>query len=148
MAANPQVAQGTLNRLRGSVVIPDYPALQVTAPFLGRPGIAIAFEGETTTMIPTMTGTITSPFPYQMVTVTISLLKTQSLAALWEAQRQALSTIGDITVTPDTTSLPSYTFNNCAIQNVRELNFAGEDASYSVTVSGYYQINNNLWNLV
>jgi hypothetical protein len=95
-----------------------------------------------------MTGTITSPFPYQMVTVTISLLKTQSLAALWETQRQELSTIGDITVTPDTTSLPSYTFNNCAIQNVRELNFAGEDASYSVTVSGYYQINNNLWNLV
>jgi hypothetical protein len=148
MAANPQIQQGTLNRLRGSVVIPSYPALQVTAPFLGRAGIAIAFEGETTTMIPTMTGTITSPFPYQMVTVSISLLKTQSLAAAWETQRQTLSTIGDITITTDAASLPSYTFNNCAIQNVRELNFAGEDASFGVTISGYYQINNSIWNLV
>jgi hypothetical protein len=148
MAANPQIQQGTLNRLRGSVVIPSYPALQVTAPFLGRAGISISFEGETTTMIPTMTGTVTSPFPYQMVTVSISLLKTQALAAAWETQRQTLSTIGDITVTPDTSTLPSYTFNNCAIQNVRELNFAGEDASFGVTLSGYYQINNNIWNLV
>ena len=148
MAANPQIQQGTLNRLRGSVVIPSYPGLQVTAPFLGRAGISIAFEGETTTMIPTMTGTITSPFPYQMVTVSISLLKTQGLAASWENQRQSLSTIGDITITTDTSTLPSYTFNNCAIQNVRELNFAGEDASFGVTVSGYYQINNSIWNLV
>lgn len=148
MAANPQIQQGTLNRLRGSVVIPEYPALQVTAPFLGRAGISISFEGETTTMIPTMTGTVTSPFPYQMVTVSISLLKTQALAAAWETQRQSLSTIGDITITTDTSTLPSYTFNNCAIQNVRELNFAGEDASFGVTLSGYYQINNNIWNLV
>jgi hypothetical protein len=148
MPANPQIQQGTLNRIRGSVVIPNYPVLQVTAPFLGRAGISISFEGETTTMIPTMTGTITSPFPYQMVTISISLLKTQSLAAAWETQRQTLSTIGDITVTPDTSSLSSYTFNNCAIQNIRELNFAGEDASFGVTVSGYYQINNSVWNLV
>jgi hypothetical protein len=148
MPANPQIQQGTLNRLRGSVVIPEYPALQVTAPFLGRAGISISFEGETTTMIPTMTGTVTSPFPYQMVTVSISLLKTQALAAAWETQRQSLSTIGDITITTDTSTLPSYTFNNCAIQNVRELNFAGEDASFGVTLSGYYQINNNIWNLV
>ena len=148
MPANPQIAQGTLNRLRGSVVIPDYPALQVTAPFLGRAGISISFDGETTTMIPTMTGSITSPMPYQMITVTIALLKTQSLAAVWETQRQDNSVIGDVTVTTDTTSLPSYTFNNCAIDNVRELTFSGEDASYVVTLKGYYQINNTLWNLV
>jgi hypothetical protein len=148
MPANPQISQGTLNRLRGSVVIPDYPALQITAPFLGRQGISITFEGEATTMIPTMTGTITSPMPYQMVTVTVSLLKTQSLAAAWEAQRKQNTVIGDITITTDTSALPPYTFNNCAIDNVRELTFSGEDANYLVTLKGYYQINNTLWNLV
>lgn len=147
MAGNPQIAQGTLNRIRDSVVIPNYPALNVTAPFLGRAGIAVAFEGETTTMIGTMTGTVTSPLPYQMVTVTVSLLKTQALAASWEAQRQLSSVIGDINVIPDTSTLPTYTFNNCAIGNIRELNFAGEDASYVVTITGYYQINSALFSL-
>lgn len=145
MAGNPQIQQGTLNRLRGSIVIPNYPALNITSPFLGRAGISIAFEGETTTMINTMTGVVTSPMPYQMITVSAALLKTQSLAALWEAQRQTLAVIGDINVIPDTTTLPTYTFNNCAIGNIRELNFAGEDASYGLTLIGYYQINNTLW---
>jgi hypothetical protein len=148
MAGNPQITQGTLNRLRGSVVIPNFPALNVTAPFLGRPGISIAFQGETTTSIPTMTGTVQSPMPYQMVNVTVALLKTQSLASQWEAQRQTLSLIGDITVTTDTSTLPDYTFHNCAIDNVRDLNFAGEDAGYVVTITGYYQINSSLFSLV
>jgi len=148
MAGNPQIVQGTLNRLRGSAVIPNFPELNVTAPYLGRAGISMAFEGETTTAIPTMVGTVQSPMPYQMVTVTLSLLKTQSLASLWESQRQLLSVIGDVTITPDTTSLPSYTLNNCAIDNVRELNFAGDDAGYVVTVKGYYQINSSLWSLI
>jgi hypothetical protein len=99
-------------------------------------------------MIPTMTGTITSPMPYQMVTVTVALLKTQALAAAWETQRKQTTVIGDITITTDTSALPPYTFNNCAIDNVRELTFSGEDANYLVTLKGYYQINNTLWNLV
>lgn len=146
-ASNPQIAQGTLNRLRGSVVVVSNSSLNVTGPYLGRAGISIAFEGETTTMIPTMTGLVTSPMPYQMVTVTINLLKTQSLASLWEYQRQGNSVIGDITITTDTSALPNYIINNCAIDNVRELSFAGEDAGYVVTVKGYYQINNTLWSL-
>ena len=148
MAGNPQIVQGTLNRLRGSVVIPNFPELNVTAPYLGRGGISLAFEGETTTAIPTMVGTVQSPLPYQMVTITIALLKTQSLANLWGAQRQTLSLVGDVTVTPDTSNLTTYTMNNCAIDNVRELNFAGDDAGYVVTVKGYYQINASLWSLL
>lgn len=148
MAGSPQIAQGTLNRLRGSVVVPSYPQLTVTAPFLGKAGISVAFEGETTTTIPTMVGTAQSPQPYQMVVITISLLKTNGLSTVWEAQRQLLSLIGDVNVVPDSVTLPIYTFNNAAIQNVRELNFAGEDAGYVATVSAYYQINSSLWNLM
>lgn len=148
MATNPNIAQGTLNRLRGSVVVTDFPALNITAPFLGRGGISISFEGETTTFINTNTGAVTSPEPYQATTVTVNLLKTQGLAAQYEAQRQTLSTIGDITVVSDATTLPAYNITNCAILNVRELSFNGEDAGYVVTLHGYYSINNALWNLV
>ena len=147
MASNPQVFQGTLNRLRGSLVVPSYPQLQVTAPFLGPAGISVSRNGEATTMLPTMTGTVTSPAPYQMVSITLNLLRTQNLAALWETQMQTVSTIGDINVIPDTAALANYTFNNCAIVNIGELTFAGQDAGYMVTLGGYYQINNSLWSL-
>lgn len=148
MAGNPQVQFGPLNRLRGSVVIPNFPGLNVTNAFLGRNGISVAFEGETTTSLPQMVSTVQSPMPYQMVTVTINLIKTSPLASQWEAQRQTLSLIGDVTVTTDTSVLPNYTFNNCAVDNVRELTFNGEDASFVVTIKGYYPINASLWSLV
>ena len=45
------VQQGTLNRLRGSLTIPDLPELNVTAPFLGKEGIAMSFEGNSTVYI-------------------------------------------------------------------------------------------------
>jgi acid phosphatase family membrane protein YuiD len=145
MAGNPHIALGSLNRLRTSLVVENYPNLNVTAAFLGRGGIVVAFEGETTMMIPTMTGLVASPMPFQPVTVTVALIKTTGLAQQWENQRTTLSTIGAVTVTTDATTLANYTFRNCAIDNVRELNFAGDDAGYIVTIKGYYSINNSLW---
>ena len=146
--ANPNIAQGTLNRLRGSVVIPNFTNLNVTAPFLGRGGISIAFEGESTLLVPTMVGTVTSPSPYQMASISINLIKSQALAQAWETQRQTLSTIGDVTVITDASTLAAYTIINSAIETVAGLNFSGEDASYIVTVRGYYPVNGDLWNLI
>jgi hypothetical protein len=148
MAGNPLIAQGTLNRLRGSVVIPAFPALNVTAPFLGKEGIRVTIEGETTVYVPTMTGAVTSPEPYQMANIVMALLKTQGLAAAYKAQMELIATIGDITVTPDTSVLPIYNFTNCAIQSLRELNFAGDDAGFVITLRGYYNINSQLWSLI
>lgn len=143
--ANPLVLQGTLNRVRATVVIPNFPNLNVTAPYLGKEGIRLSLEGESTLFIPTMTGAVTSGEPYQMCSVVMQLLKTQGLAQQYEAQKQALATIGNITVTPDASTLNPYSILNCAIESVRELNFAGDDASYAVTLRGYYIINNNLF---
>ena len=84
--ANPLVAQGTLNRILGSVVWPSFSALNVTSSFLGKQGIRLALEGESTLFIPTMTGAVTSPEPYMMIGLTINLLKTQSLAAQYKSQ--------------------------------------------------------------
>lgn len=145
MASNPLIAQGTLNRLRASVVWASNSSLNVTAPYLGREGIRLALEGETTTFINTMTGAVTSPEPYQVVNLTISLLKTQGLAAVYKAQMELAALIGDGTVYPDASTLPTYSLINCAIQSVRELSFSGEDAGWVVAVKGYYLVNSSLW---
>lgn len=148
MAGNPNIQQGTLNRLRASVVIPGNTALNVTPPFLGENMITLAFDGQATTTINTATGVIQSGEPYQMVTVTMNLLKSQGLSQAWEAQRQSNTSIGDFTVTPDVTAgqgLQPYNLNNGAIQNVRELNFNGRDAGFVVVLTAYLPINNALW---
>lgn len=145
MAANPLIQQGTLNRLIGSVQIPLFPALNVTPPYLGKEGIKLDLEGAATTFIETMTGNVTSGEPYRMVMVSINLLKTQALAAAWQAQELLQSVIGDITVRPDTNSLPPYALSNCGIEGVRSLSFNGQDAGYIVTVRGAWYINANLW---
>jgi hypothetical protein len=144
-ASNPLVAQGTLNRLRGSVVIAAFPNLNVTAPYLGREGIRLALNGETTTRAGTMTGVVTSPQPYQDATVTLHLLKTNGLGDAYKQQIEALTTIGDLIVYPDTSSLGNYSFSNCSINGVAEMSFAGEDPVMTVTLGGIYYINAELW---
>lgn len=148
MAGNPNIQQGTLNRLRASVVVSGNTALNVTPSYLGENMITLAFDGAVTTTIPTATGVVQSGEPYQMVTVTMHLLKTQGLAAAYEAQRQSNSIIGNFVVTPDVSSgagLGSYSILNGAIQNVHELSFNGRDAGYIVTLTGYLPLNNALW---
>jgi hypothetical protein len=145
MATNPLIPQGTLNRVRASVVWPSFPNLNVTASYLGRQGIRLALDGESTLFIPTMTGAVTSPEPYMMITMTMHLLKSQNLAALYKAQMEDTALIGDGTVRPDAATLPVYPIINCAIQSVRELNFAGDDADFAVAIRGYYLVNSSLW---
>ena len=147
MASNPLIAQGTLNRLRGSVVIPAFPQLNATAAYLNTAAIGMALQGQTVVMIPTLTGTVTSPEPYMMAAVTVNLLKTQGLSDLYKTQWEADARIGDFTVTPDASTLSPFLFKNGAIENVRDMSFAGNDAGMVVVLSGYYLINNNLWDL-
>jgi hypothetical protein len=146
--SNPLISLGSLNRLRGSVVIPTYPNLNVTASYLGRQGIGLSLEGDSTGMIPAMTGAVTSPEPYMMVNVTLALLRTQNLATQYKAQLELNSLIGAFTVIPDATVHPNYQVSNAALQSVREMSFAGEDPVWMVTLRGTYYINSALWNLV
>jgi hypothetical protein len=145
--ANPLIAQGTLNRLRGSITVPTFPILNVTAPYLGKAGISIALQGDTTTYIETLTGAVTSPEPYQRVSVTVHLLKTQGLAAQYKAQMESLSTIGSMTIVADASTYPDYTFVNCSIMSLGELSYAGDNADFPVVLGGFYNINSQLWNL-
>lgn len=147
MSSNPMIPQGTLNRLRGSVNFVSNSQLNVTAPYLGKAGISLTLEGESTLMIPTMSGTVTSPEPYMMVSATINLLKTQNLAAVFKAQMENTTLIGDFVVTPDASTLPTYYVNNAAIESVKDMPLNGEDAGFVITLKGYYIVNNALWNI-
>lgn len=151
-ASNPMIPQGTLNRLRGAVTFVgngpsgNVSALNVTASFLAKAGITLTLEGEATDIIGTMAGTVTSPAPYQMCSVVINILKTQNLAAVYKAQMELNTVIGDFSVTPDASTLPSYYINNAAIESVKEMPFNGSDPAFSITLKGYYVVNNQLWN--
>jgi hypothetical protein len=145
--ANPLIDQGVLNRLRGSVVIPNLPNLNVTAPYLGKPGIRLSLTGETATGYPTMTGVVQSPEPFQVAEVTVSLLRTQGLADLYKQQMELNVLLGPIKVYPDVTAggISSYYFENVTIASVGEQSFAGDDPAFGIMLRGQYYLNSALW---
>jgi len=82
-----------------------------------------------------------------MVNVTVNLLKTQQLADLFKKQMESDSILGDCTIRPDASTLSPYNILNTAIETVPDQSYAGDDAGYAITLSGYYNVNNQLWNL-
>lgn len=142
---NPLIAQGSLNKVRASVTWPSFTTLNVTAPYLGKAGIRLTLQGESTLYLPTMTGAVTSQEPYMMIEMVINLIKPQALANLYKQQMETNSLIGDGSVRPDATALGVYQLTNCAIKGVRELDFSGEHEGFAVTIGGYYLTNSSLF---
>ena len=153
MASNPMIPQGTLNRLRASVNYAgngpagDVSALNVTASYLAPGGIKTSLEGVATDILPTMVGTVTSPAPYMMASCVVNILKTQNLSAIYKAQMENNSVIGDFTVISDASTLPNYTIHNAAIESVEAMDFNGSQQGFAITLKGYYIVNNALWNI-
>ena len=147
MPADPRVSQGNLNRLRATLLWSDAPELNITPSFLGQGGLSISFDGEATGRIPTMTGIVNSPEPFQGVTITANLLKTQSLAAAYETRKQNNTLIGGGTLRADVQGggIGPFELLNMSVSNVREISMNGGDAGYVVTLGGYYLINSQLW---
>jgi len=148
MAANPLQDQGTLNRIRGSLVLAAFPTLNVTAAFLGKAGISLALQGESTLFIPTMTGAVTSPEPYMIANLTVHLLKTQQLAVLYKQRMELDARLGQMQLIPDASNFQNYDFFNTAIASVREMSMAGDDPGFVVSIHGYYNVNSTMWNLI
>lgn len=143
--ANPQIPQGTLSRLLATVVFSDNPGLNVTAPYLGKNGIHFVPEGEFAESLGTMTGTVISPEPYVMFTLTVDLLKSQPFADRYKQQWETNAAIGNGTVWPDSPTLSPFGIFNVVIAGVRDLPFNGQSAEMAVTLKGYYQINSSLY---
>ena len=142
-------SQGTLNRLRGSVVIPSYTALNVTAGFLGKEGITLRRGQAATDYIATMTGAVRSPAAYIMISLTIHLLRTQGLSGSWEAQAANTTLLGTVTFHADTAiaGVSSFTFREVAIVNLPDVVTNGLDPSYTVVLAGVQNINSSLFNI-
>ncbi|HBX4000632.1 TPA: hypothetical protein MH027_09115 [Klebsiella variicola] len=143
--ANPLVPQGFLNRVRGALSVTDTPALNVSASYLAKDGISLRPDGPATDIISTMTGTVGSQAPYQQVTLTVHLLKTQGLGESYRQRFLTDTSLGEIVVTPDATTFGNITLLNCYLVNFNELAFSGMDPAFVVTISGYMVTNDNMW---
>ncbi len=145
--ANTPVPQGTVNRLRGSVSFPAFSGLNVTPAYLGKDMITITFTGDIVHAIPTATGYVTSPEPFQMVEVMIHILRTNGLGAAYKSQIETLATVGDFVVRSDVTTMPDYNFTNGSIKSADPIKQNGEEAGWNIHLQAAYQINASLYNL-
>ena len=145
MATNPLIAQGQLNRVAASLSFSKNPALNITAPYLGKEGISTSFEGEQTLVIPTNTGTVMSPEPYQMITVTAHILRSQPLSATYMAFIQQSTLCGPFTITSDSGAFPQIQVYNGAIKTTAAMLMNGTQADFTLELTGYWLINNSLW---
>ena len=143
--ANPLLQQGTLNRLLASVVYASFPALNITSPYLSREAISLGFDGDTSLLIPTMTGAVTSPEPYIMGNVTMHILRTQALGDAYKKQIESNTTLGSVTIYPDTTALSSFQLENCVLSSIQEVAFDGNQAGLIIRLRGVYSINSALF---
>ena len=144
---NPLIALGQLNRLKTSVLLVNFPQLNVTASYLGEEGINLRMNGPATTRVQAMTGSVPSPEPYVPVTLVIHLVKSQPLSAAYQAQMQDTTLIGDLTVRPDVVKgLGPYLLTNCSIDTVGELTFNGKSIDYGIEIGGNWNVNAALWN--
>jgi len=143
--ANPQVVQGTLNRLLANVVYADFSQLNVTAPYLAKEAISLGFDGDTSQLIGTLTGAVTSPEPYIYGTATIHLLRTQALGNAYKTQIETNTTLGSVTVIPDSTALSPFQLNNCVLMSIQETAFDGTQAGLIIRLRGVYSVNASLF---
>jgi hypothetical protein len=115
---------------------------------LGKEGIRLALEGNATDYFPSMTGAVPSPAPYQICTLTLSLLRSQSFSNQYKAQFESTTLMGLATIYPDIippNGIGTYILNNCVLESVREMTFAGEDPNWVVTAKGFYLVNSTLF---
>lgn len=139
------INQGNLNRLRGSVVYADLPALGVTTPFLAKEAISITFEGDAGHLLPTLTGGVGSPEPYQIATVEIHLLKTQALANAYKNQVETNNRLGSVNVIGDAETMESWQLENCQLLTTAPGAFDGQNPTFVVRLQGIYYTNRDLW---
>ncbi|WP_181163843.1 hypothetical protein [Burkholderia gladioli] len=147
MATNPLVSQGTLNRIRCSILVPNFTSLNITAPYMGKSFARIALEGDFTDQTGTATGLVNSPAPYVPATITVGILRTQALSSAWRAQWESNSVLGQVKINSDSAAFDAFTLYDTAIRHFDPNAFDGMDPVCMLVLRGSYPINNDLWNL-
>jgi hypothetical protein len=143
--ANPYLVAGPLNRVRCHVVIAAIPTLNITSSFMGKSFAHIEFEGDFVQQIEVGTGVVNSPEPYVMASITVGLLRSQTLASAWLSQSQDTGVLGDVTIHSDTSAFPAITLNDAAIRSISPGSYDGTDPVVRLTIRGTFNVNGNLW---
>lgn len=144
---NPLIAQGLLNRVRGSVVFPSNSTLSITAPYLAAEGISLEIDEDGTEQMKTITGVVNSPAAYVLATATIHVLKTQALGEAWAQQFQSNSQIGRMVIHTDSSALSQYRIHNCSLLKPQPGAMNGTNPSLILTIRGTYNVNDYIWSL-
>ena len=144
---NPLIAQGLLNRVRGSVVFPSNSTLSITAPYLAAEGISLAIDEDGTEQLKPITGIVNSPAAYVLATATIHVLKTQALGEAWAQQFQSNSQIGRMVIHTDSSALSQYRIHNCSLLKSEPGAMNGTNPTLLLTIRGTYNVNDYIWSL-
>jgi hypothetical protein len=142
---NPLIAQGALNRVLTSIVVPSYPQLSAIAPNMSKSLVQLTFDGPFNDQIGTATGIVNSPLPYVMGQLVVSLLRSQLVSGLWIAQAQTQSILGTVTAYPDSPVFPAVSLTNCSITDIDPGAYDGQDPTVKITLKGVFYTNATLW---
>jgi hypothetical protein len=145
--ANPLVPQGVLNKVRASIKFVQYPELNITASFLTQDAIDIQFQGDAGVLLPTMTGGVSSPNPYQMINMQIHMVRSQGMAQLFKNQIELDTLLGDAKVYSDSSTLGDFSIRSATIRSAGDVSFSGRDPAFLVSVFGIYDVNSAMWEL-
>ena len=148
MATNPMVPQGSLNKVRAHIVVPNYPTLNVSPSYMGDDGFSLDIDEDMVRQIKTQTGLVNSPEPYVEATCTVNLLRTQSLSLQWMQQAENTVMVGRIVVHPDSAAFTARTVHNCSVLKVQPGRMNGSTPTVDLILRGVYYVNNAMWSLV
>lgn len=145
--ANPLVAQGTLNRVRCSIIVPSDTSLNIETSYMGKSFASISFDGPFAGQIETGTGVVNSPEPYVMGNVSVGLLRTQSLSTLWMNQSKKNSDIGQVIIHSDSAAFAPISLASCVINMIEPGVYDGTDPVVKLAIKGVFYLNEDMWNL-
>ncbi len=144
---NPLVAQGTLNRVRCSIIVPSDTSLNVDSSYMGKSFASISFDGDFSGQIETGTGVVNSPEPYVMADISVGLLRTQALSNSWLNQAKKTAIIGQIIIHSDSAAFAPISLASCIISTIDPGTYDGTDPVVKLTLKGVFYLNEDMWNL-
>lgn len=148
MATNPNLIPGNLNRVRASIIVPGNEILNIPAEYQAKEGIVIAPQSAVVTQMQGMTTVVNSEEPYQLVQITVSVIKSLAISAQYLEAIQNGPVLGNITVVPDTNVMGKFNLLNAAILNWNQVSMAGLQPDFTIIMQGQYNVSNDLWNLI
>ncbi|UMM63160.1 hypothetical protein [Aristophania vespae] len=147
MAANKMNPQGSLNCIRGSIIIDSHSDLNVTSDYLTVEGIQIIPTDEAAKLISTNTGVVVTQAPFLPVTVTLNLVRSQALANNWYKQIKKNCSIGNVRIVNDSPTRDDISLTNCIITTPGLESLATSQVKLSIEIKGKMNINNDIWSL-